>query len=201
MAPFSSTTSNFSFTPRVDLESDALKKRLDSSEYDPTACAEIEEMLSLLGKDRQDCVSVLAHLQAQVEALSSHLRQVQECESKLRPLLSPTPILQLPNELLMFIFDDVSQDNLLREHPRLKKSPLWQDGEDGLATMPALALSSVCSRWRRILLSESALWSQMSLILYVDITEESSAVLQSGGFFNIVQLYIERSAVSPLQLR
>ncbi|KAE9402693.1 hypothetical protein BT96DRAFT_1017439 [Gymnopus androsaceus JB14] len=186
-------TSNF--TPRLDLQSDFIRRRI-FSDYDPAACTEIEETISLLDAEHQDCASEIVRLQLQIEALSSRQRQLKECESKFRCLLSPSPIQKLPNEVLMSVFDLVSQDNLLREE-RKRFSDLWPDGEHGLTAMPALVLSSICSGWRQITLSHSALWSRMTLVLAaVHIMEDIKA-----SFFTMVKLYIDRSHTSLLRLR
>ncbi|KAE9402716.1 hypothetical protein BT96DRAFT_1017454 [Gymnopus androsaceus JB14] len=196
MAPSKCPTCGTSnrFTPRLDLQSDAIRGRL-CSDYDPAACAQIEETISLLDTEYQDCASEIARLQLEIEALLSRQRQLKECESKIRCLLSTSSIRNLPNEILMFIFNLVSQDNLLREN-RERFSDLWSNDGHGLTAMPTLVLSSVCSRWRQITLSCCALWSRMTLVLSFHSTEDTKA-----SFFTMVKLYIDRSHTSLLRLR
>ncbi|KAE9402740.1 hypothetical protein BT96DRAFT_1017472 [Gymnopus androsaceus JB14] len=182
-------TSNF--TARFDLECGTLNDLLHS-QSSPLDSTGVAGTISLI----DNCASEIDRLQLQVEAFSSRLRQLKEYQFKLRSLVAP--VRKLPNEVLMSIFNLVSQDNALREYPFLKNSPLCPDGEHGLITMPALVLSSVCSRWRQISLSYSALWSRMSLMLYVDIFDSEDS---DTGLSTMVKLYINRSRTSLLRLR
>ncbi|KAE9406568.1 hypothetical protein BT96DRAFT_915275 [Gymnopus androsaceus JB14] len=190
------TCGSYNFTMRIDVDSDAMKEEL-CAEYDPVSCGEVEEMLSLIDKDYQRCAYEISRLQLQVEALSSRQRQLKAYESKLRYLVAP--IRKLPSEILILIFNHVSQHNYFREYPSLK-SYLWRDGEDGLNAMPALVLSSVCSGWRRLALSYSTIWSRISLILDLKVSDHESNT-ERLGFFTTVQRYIDRSGTSLLWLR
>lgn len=172
-----------------------MKQKLRSG-YDPAACAVIKKTISLLEEDYQDCSSKIALLQLQIEALLSRQRQLKLYETKLQSRLSPFPTEKVPNEVLMLVFNFASQDNLLREHRGLKDSPLWPNGEDGLVAKPAMALSSVCSRWHSLGLSYPAIWSRMSLIVDLETN-----IAPAEGFYNTVNLYIQRSGNSLLRLR
>ena len=187
-------TCGTSFRPRLDLESDAFQKRF-LSDYDPTARGEIEAMVSLVDEEYQDCATEIEHLQLRIRLLSSRQHQLKRCGLKLRSLLSPSPIRKLPNEILMYVFNYVSQDNLFQQECGWS-SGLWPGDENGLTTMPALLLSSICTRWRHLSLSYSALWSRMTLI--VDLGQPGS---QSTGLNTTLRLYIDRSGTSLLRLR
>ncbi|KAE9406579.1 hypothetical protein BT96DRAFT_1014799 [Gymnopus androsaceus JB14] len=177
-------TSNFS--PRLDLEAEVMKDRF-RSEYDPTSCAEIKETLSLLDKDYEGYTSEITRLELQIRSLSSRL------QLQVEALLFRQG--QLPNEIIMSIFNYVSRNNLLRERRHSKKHSLrWLNRGDGLTAIPALVLSSVCFRWRGIALSCSAIWSRVSLVLDVERSAESQ------GFLAMVKLYMERSGSSSLRL-
>ncbi|KAE9395421.1 hypothetical protein BT96DRAFT_145850 [Gymnopus androsaceus JB14] len=191
MSPYSKcpTCGASNFTPRLDVDSDAMEERL----ADPSACPEIEETLSLLEEDYENCASEIARLQLQIQILSSRQQKSKACKSKLQSLLSPCSIQKLPTEILMSIFDLVSHDNQMRESPNLNSSQLWANSEDGPAAMPALVVSSVCSRWRELALAYPAIWSRISLILDAKGTNELFAVT--------VKLYIKRSGSSLLRLR
>ncbi|KAE9406509.1 hypothetical protein BT96DRAFT_795163, partial [Gymnopus androsaceus JB14] len=89
----------------------------------------------------QDYESEITRLQLQIAALSSRQRRLKVYEARLQNLAAP--IQKLPNEILMLIFDLVSQDN---RHARI--STLGH---------------SICSRWRELSLSFSVLWSRISL--------------------------------------
>lgn len=182
------------FTPRLDLESSAFQERL-LSDYDPTARGEIEAMVSLVDEEYKDCATEIERLQLRLQLLSSRQQQLKLCGLKLRSLLSPFPIRKLPNEVLMYVFDYISQDNLFQQE-RGWGSDLWPGDENGLTTMPALVLSSVCTRWRHLSLSYSALWSRMTLI--VDLGQANS---QYTGLITTLRFYIDRSGTSLLRLR
>lgn len=177
-----------SFTPRIDLESDAIRERL-LSDYDPGAREEIQVTVSLIEEDYRNCA-------IEIERLQLRQQQLKLCGLKLRSHLSPFPIRKLPNEVLMYVFDYVSQDNLFLEKRNLCPSDLWPGDEKGLTTMPALVLSSVCSRWRQISLSYTALWSRMSVIVHMKAPNSESSRLTTT-----LQLYIGRSGASLLRLR
>lgn len=145
MAPSSKclTCGLCNFTPRLIINSNALNERL-RSDYGGAAiaaAAEVKEMLSELSKDYQGYSSEIARLQLEIRLLSSQQQHLKEYESKLRSLVSP--IRKLPNEIILIIFDLVSQNNRMREDPGSEDSPLWPDDEDGLTVKPALVLSSV----------------------------------------------------------
>ncbi|KAE9389786.1 hypothetical protein BT96DRAFT_1002887 [Gymnopus androsaceus JB14] len=165
-------TSNF--TLRLDLEFDGINDLLHS-ESGPLDSARVAETISLIGNSTVEGVPVLKQVQSLV-----------------------APVRKLPNEVLMSIFNLVSQENLLREDRESSfSSDLWPDGEHGLTIVPALVLSGVCSRWRQISLSYSALWSRMTLVLLqVYITDDTKASL-----LTMVKLYINRSRTSLLRLR
>ncbi|KAE9389791.1 hypothetical protein BT96DRAFT_1002891 [Gymnopus androsaceus JB14] len=118
MAPSSKclTCGLCNFTPRLIITSDALNERL-RSDYGGAAIAAAAEL--------------------EIRLLSSQQQHLKEYESKLRSLVSP--IRKLPNEIMLIIFDLVSQNNRMREDPGSEDSPLWPDDEDGLTVKPALS--------------------------------------------------------------
>lgn len=130
------------FTPRLNVDTVSMNDRL-RSDY---GVAGVIEQLFLLDKDYQDYSSEIARLQLQIRLLSSRQRQLKEYELKLRSLTSP--IRKLPNEVLVSIFDHLCKDNRMQERPDLNHDRFkWPNGEDGSTDMPALVISSVCSRW------------------------------------------------------
>lgn len=179
--------------PRLDLESKALQEILRSDD-NPPSCEEIKATMSLVDEEFQGCTAEITRLQLRIQSLSSRQQQLKHCWSNLRFRLSPSPIRKLSNEVLMFVFDYVSQDNLLRED-REVRSRLWSD-DDGLASMPALVLSSVCTRWRQISLSYSALWSRMTVIIDSEDPDPDFDELTTT-----LELYVNRSGSSLLRLR
>ncbi|KAF9075302.1 hypothetical protein BDP27DRAFT_1315849 [Rhodocollybia butyracea] len=90
---------------------------------------------------------------------------------------------QLPNEIFASIFEFVCTNNLLQEYAEEKSV---------LTSLPAMVITSVCSRWRDIGLGLPTLWSQIQL--------KFSAQLQPPRFISTVELYLHRSADAPLTL-
>lgn len=165
-----------SFKPRLNPDSETIQNILLAN-YDFSALAEIQETISLLDEDYQERASEITRLQLQQE-------ESKLCQLNLRSLLPPSPTQKLPNEVLMYIFNYVSQDNLLQRPFR----------RSDLVYRPAMVLSSVCSQWRQITLSCSILWSRISLTIWVGMESQLTPLAM------ILKLYLERSGNSSLRL-
>lgn len=108
------------------------------------------------------------------------------------------PIDQLPLEVLTLIFDLVCSQNLLQEYQYdgtelMPHEPSTTLSSPVIAYLPALAASAVCVRWRALCLVLPGLWARLKL----EIVEIATA---SNGFMATLQLYLERSAETPLYL-
>ncbi|KAF9060531.1 hypothetical protein BDP27DRAFT_1429964 [Rhodocollybia butyracea] len=104
----------------------------------------------------------------------------------------------LPNEILLHIFWLVCAENLLRCHPWLleDKSATTKITGPVIASLPTMAISSVCSRWRALALSAPALWANLTVTTHT--TSNEAAIF--SGFTDTVTRYLKRSGASPLTL-
>ncbi|KAE9387528.1 hypothetical protein BT96DRAFT_751431, partial [Gymnopus androsaceus JB14] len=66
-----------------------------------------------------------------------------------------SPIRKIPDEILQRVFDDCCEKNHFEFDANKSKSGLATPAAEDT---PALVLSSVCSRWRRIALSLPSIW-------------------------------------------
>ncbi|KAF5365005.1 hypothetical protein D9757_011448 [Collybiopsis confluens] len=130
--------------------------------------------------------------------LRAQQTQARRYQSLLKVLQSP--VRKLPNETLGLIFDYACDKNLLQEFP-------WAWGPDKLAdgftdissssdvfrNCPVIAISSTCSRWRKVALATPSLWSRLSL-------EMSSEAEFPTPFTDVLELHLERSKRSLLEI-
>ncbi|KAE9384624.1 hypothetical protein BT96DRAFT_791463, partial [Gymnopus androsaceus JB14] len=98
-------------------------------------------------KDLRDCESEIHRLRSRIIFLQNQHRRLEEYKASLRFLVSP--IRKLPNETTLCIFDYACDMNELTS----KK----------LETMPTLAISMVCSRWRDLTKAYPILWSRLRI--------------------------------------
>ncbi|KAE9408921.1 hypothetical protein BT96DRAFT_985249 [Gymnopus androsaceus JB14] len=113
-----------------------------------------------------------------------------------------SPFQQLPNEMLSLIFEPACMDNLIQEYPwpLFWEEPPTQLTLPAIAYLPALAISAVCTRWRSLALSSPGIWSQFRLeIAPIAPKPEMMHMLNArSGLISTLQLYLDRSADSPL---
>ncbi|KAF9067563.1 hypothetical protein BDP27DRAFT_904433 [Rhodocollybia butyracea] len=93
----------------------------------------------------------------------------------------------VPNEILEIIFDGCCDTNIFRVVDANLMSSLGE--------IPALALSSVCSRWRRVGLSSSKIWSRISLGL-----DWNKFPSEADRLSTTLTTFISRSQQQPLAL-
>ncbi|KAE9408948.1 hypothetical protein BT96DRAFT_913629 [Gymnopus androsaceus JB14] len=111
-----------------------------------------------------------------------------------------SPFQQLPNEILGLIFESACTDNLLQQYPwpTVRKwcgEPPTKLSLPVIAYLPALAISAVCTRWRFLALASPRIWSQIR----VEIAPRGEVMSTTqSGFRSTLQLYLDRSADSPL---
>ncbi|KAF9061625.1 hypothetical protein BDP27DRAFT_1234902, partial [Rhodocollybia butyracea] len=110
-----------------------------------------------------------------------------------------SPIRKLPNETLSRIFKHVCEENLLQCNPWLEEedNPPTDITSPVITHLPAMAVGSVCSRWRALALSSPSLWENLAV-------ETHTAGWGDGenfkGFTDAVKLYLQRSGDLPLRL-
>ncbi|KAJ3781587.1 hypothetical protein GGU10DRAFT_277291, partial [Lentinula aff. detonsa] len=130
--------------------------------------------ISQIETEMEDCEAEIHWLQSHVAFLHNHSRHLDEYKTCLYSLMSP--IRKLPDELTLRIFDYACGLNNLTS------------GQ--LKTMPALAISSVCSHWRNLAKASPQLWSRMRINLTVMHTDHLG--------FDLLQMYLDSSQQYPL---
>ncbi|KAF9067567.1 hypothetical protein BDP27DRAFT_1328585 [Rhodocollybia butyracea] len=93
-----------------------------------------------------------------------------------------------PNEILEIILDNCCDTNLFSVDDD-------EESVGSLKDIPAMAVSSVCSQWRRVGLSLSRIWSRMSLDLLGDLSTPEEDRLSP-----ILRMFITRSRQQPITL-
>ncbi|KAE9388403.1 hypothetical protein BT96DRAFT_436796 [Gymnopus androsaceus JB14] len=110
-----------------------------------------------------------------------------------------SPLRRLPNEIIARIFEYTCEENFLQEFP-------WHDIDYPSATptkltlpvityLPAMTISSVCSRWRQLALSYPALWSNLRVEICILSHQDDI-----DGFIATLNRYLEASGNYPLNL-
>ncbi|KAF9029760.1 hypothetical protein BDP27DRAFT_1436460 [Rhodocollybia butyracea] len=171
-------------TMRVNLSSAELSE-IDSdlrSEFGPFVirperAEEVKGILALVDEDIDGHDSDIVRLRDQIMIIEAQKQQLEVQRAKLRALLSP--MRKLPNELLFRILQQG-----------------WDGKDDALTSspttsLPAMTISSVCSRWRELALSSPGLWSNMTVEIYsMDMELDNAGNL---WLTNMVTRYLERS--------
>ncbi|KAF5343687.1 hypothetical protein D9757_010215 [Collybiopsis confluens] len=142
--------------PRISLNFPSLHTRL-RSELGP-ASVQPEEVASILKSvelDLEDLDAEIARLELQILFLNTLKERHREYGNQFKTLLSP--IRRLPDELLCEVFDWCCGMNCFFV-TELPVSTAFT-----FKSAPAMALSSVCSRWRRIALAMPSIWSRIAL--------------------------------------
>ncbi|KAE9407470.1 hypothetical protein BT96DRAFT_809481, partial [Gymnopus androsaceus JB14] len=145
------------------------------------APGEIRELVEAAQKDVEDYKAEMDRLKYRIRALNAQRGRVEEHIKQLMHLSSP--VRKIPNEILCRIFDFSCGTNVIRS----------SYSRDCLRYLPAMTLSSICSRWRNLALILPSLWSRLSVELFWP-DEESSQHL------SLLHLYLSRSKGHPLTL-
>ncbi|KIK64170.1 hypothetical protein GYMLUDRAFT_434959 [Collybiopsis luxurians FD-317 M1] len=172
--------------PRVELDLTSLNDKL-RSQYGP-ASAQPDEVNSIVQCLQQDLKDYHSKLPTELSTAVPHARCISSYEVKLGSLLSP--IRRLPYEVLHEIFDKCCVANYF-EITNPGKKP-----ECSIRNRPALALSSVCARWRRIVLSTPSLWARISLDWNWDVYGEVDP--HADPLFSRFATFISRSLQRPM---
>ncbi|KAF5389778.1 hypothetical protein D9757_006016 [Collybiopsis confluens] len=149
--------------------------------------SQLSEIRTLIKAAQRDIASYdqeLHRLDMEAIRLRSRREALMNSIGKLSTLLSP--VRRLPNEILLRIFSSCCQEN------------------DISSTLPgaaaALTLSAVCTKWRAIVMSSPACWSNLTVEApYEDIDEEEEAE-EEEELARRVEIYLTRSKNHPLIL-
>ncbi|KAE9408935.1 hypothetical protein BT96DRAFT_627294 [Gymnopus androsaceus JB14] len=160
---------------------------------------EMRELILLSEKDFDDYDAEIARLQSQLISVREQRKRLDDYNTQLRSLLSS--FREIPNEILCIIFEWACTDNLLQEYPwPLDSEPPTQLSLPFIAYLPALAISAVCTRWRSLALSSPGIWSQFRLEISPIASKAETMSNARSGFISTLQLYLDRSANSPLMI-
>ncbi|KAE9388657.1 hypothetical protein BT96DRAFT_980968 [Gymnopus androsaceus JB14] len=130
-------------------------------ESGPASIPKPDEVTSVLLNVQRDLEEYEKEIHELPESGRSFLAEQQnrlgEIMLQAQSLLSP--IRKIPDEILRRVFDDCYEKNHFEFDANKSKSGLAAPAAED---MPALVLSSVCSRWPRIALSLPSIWSRIS---------------------------------------
>ncbi|KIK54102.1 hypothetical protein GYMLUDRAFT_249856 [Collybiopsis luxurians FD-317 M1] len=173
------------------------------SEHGPavTDTKQIEDALDSVDKDIAEYESEILLLQSRIVYIKTHQKRLREHSAKLRSLRSP--IRRLPNEVLSPIFNFFCDRNLLQEYPWSKDfdfQPPTDVSMNALTYLPAMTISSVCSRWRSLALSLPQIWSRVTLELSPENSRLPDVSRILSGFLATLELHLQRSKDCPLTL-
>ncbi|KAE9388734.1 hypothetical protein BT96DRAFT_1072525, partial [Gymnopus androsaceus JB14] len=179
------------FKPRIDVNK--LGSEFGSSILKP----QIEEVLLSLEGELADFESEIVRLQSQIDYVKAQKEYLLRYQRLLRSFIAP--IRPIPNELLGIIFEFTCEVNVFQEYPWLDQDeppPTDSDSElsSSIGLLPALAISAVCARWRLLALLSPRMWSKLSL----ELSFSDAMSTMSDGLTSTLELYLERSANSPL---
>ncbi|KAF9063253.1 hypothetical protein BDP27DRAFT_1271092, partial [Rhodocollybia butyracea] len=148
---------------------------------------ELKKALALADKDIEDHDSEVDRLQTQIVFVQGEKKRLETQRAKLRSLLSP--VRKLPNETLLHILQYVCRENVL------------QSSTLGLWTYPpAMAISSVCSRWRELALVSPSLWANLTVEMNTAARARGENLTGFVTFVDTVTRYLARSGDWPLRL-
>ncbi|KAF9069806.1 hypothetical protein BDP27DRAFT_1222004, partial [Rhodocollybia butyracea] len=151
---FCSNCKQNSFAPRLNLDLSSIREKL-RSDSGPTSVqpGEFTSILQNAQRDLDDYDKEIHRLESRRMVLIAQQERTREIMNQVQCLLAP--IRKLPDEILGCVFDECCEVN--------RFSSIGVDSPAGpverLRTKPALVLSSVCSRWRRIGLSLPQIWA------------------------------------------
>ncbi|KAF9059695.1 hypothetical protein BDP27DRAFT_454480 [Rhodocollybia butyracea] len=170
------------------------------SEYGPFVKPpkRVKEILALADKDIEDYDFEIARLREQLTIIEAQKEQLGTQRAKLRALLSP--MRKMPNEILFRILRQVCEENVI-QHGLYQR---W-DGKDDVLTssattyLPAVAVSSVCSRWRELTRASPSFWANMTVEIHSldgDMDELSFMVtryLERSEEFPFLKLFLQHA--------
>ncbi|KIK53323.1 hypothetical protein GYMLUDRAFT_937875 [Collybiopsis luxurians FD-317 M1] len=181
---------------RVNINSPELYARL-RSQYGATTLEvqEIDDIANLCERDLEDCEAEMTRLQSQILLLQEKQKRLRAYKTKIRSLSSP--VRRIPNEILNVIFEYACDQNLIQESPWSLNSrpPLTKLTSPTISYLPALTISSTCSRWRSVARNPN-LWSRLRL----EVTTRPTAPGLHDPITNIIQLFLTRSAERLLEI-
>ncbi|KAE9393231.1 hypothetical protein BT96DRAFT_228486 [Gymnopus androsaceus JB14] len=185
---------NPTFKPRIDLNSSEIyAKSLSEADSFALDIQEVNDFILLCDRDLGDYEVEETRLQAQLLFIREQQTRLRDLKTRFGSLTSP--IRKIPNEILASVFDYACEWNLLQEFPWTLDSELRPTKLTSpiITYIPALSLSSTCTRWRSVAKSSPSLWSRFEL----EIASGEGIV---NAFIAIVDLFLVRSNQHPLEI-
>ncbi|KAF9066392.1 hypothetical protein BDP27DRAFT_1330676 [Rhodocollybia butyracea] len=153
-------------------------------------------MLAMSNKDVEEHELEVARLTEQLRVVQAETEWLKTQRATL--LSSLSPMRKLPNEILLRIFQQVCDENLLQCYPWLvEEDPPTSITSPVITYLPTMAISSVCSRWRALALSSPSLWAGLKLEICTTTVFQSKTLT---GFADTVTRYLDRSGDWPLKI-
>ncbi|KIK53321.1 hypothetical protein GYMLUDRAFT_49340 [Collybiopsis luxurians FD-317 M1] len=179
---------------RVNINASELHTKL-RSQYGPSmlTAQEVDEIVKSCERDLEDYETEVVQLQSQILLLQQKRQHIKTYMTNARSLLSP--VRRVPNEILGVIFEYACNQNLIQEFPWSldDNPPPTELTSPAISFLPALSISSTCSRWHSIAKS-SNLWSNLRL----EVTTKFPGLLDPT--MNIIQMFLTRSAERLLDI-
>lgn len=166
------------FQLRSNMDFAGLRTRL-RLQHGPIVHSDAEKSAPALidvDKDIEDCNAEICRLQRRIVLVQKQCHRLEEYKACLRSLGSS--IRKLPNETLLRIFDLACDMNEITSK--------------NLKTMPVLAISGVCFRWRDLVRSAPELWARLRI--------EMQTSPPTHRNFPVLDLFLSSSQNSPLTL-
>ncbi|KAF9019819.1 hypothetical protein BDP27DRAFT_1354837, partial [Rhodocollybia butyracea] len=161
------------------------------TEYGPASVRphEVASVLQDIQRDLEDYEAEIYHL----ERLRQEKQRLEQYAAQMRSLFSP--IRKVPDEIICHIFDDCCDMNSFRVVGLTRRLPTPMS--QALRSKPAMVISSVCSRWRRNALSMPVIWSRISLLWNMHLTEEYCEREHTEVFFPLSN-FLDLSQQCPM---
>ncbi|ESK83598.1 hypothetical protein Moror_12059 [Moniliophthora roreri MCA 2997] len=129
-------------------------------------------------EEMRTCEAEMMRLIEGIIELEKKRRGLQKSVDQYHSLLNP--LHKIPTEILSSIFMFCCEKNELSVRSKLP---------------PVMALSTVCGRWRDIILSDPALWASLSIL-----TDHEHSVISDAWLLPVIELFMQRSKQSPISL-
>ncbi|KAF9043691.1 hypothetical protein BDP27DRAFT_1455150 [Rhodocollybia butyracea] len=187
--PFCSCGGN-TFIPRVSVDFPGLNIKL-RTESGPASVQpdEVETILQKVQRDIEDYEAEISRL----KCLEQEKKHLEKYATHLQSLLSPAR--KVPDEILQHIFDDSCDTNSFRVVNLDAMVPA--DTSRALRSAPAMVISSVCARWRRIALSMPIIWSRISVHWLMNLGDDYNEEEHAKVFFPLSN-FLDRSQMCPI---
>ncbi|KAF9060843.1 hypothetical protein BDP27DRAFT_1429606 [Rhodocollybia butyracea] len=189
---------------RVNLSSEELSSLYNDLRFEfgpyvvtPERASGLRPILALADKDIKEHELEVARITKHLRIIQKETKRLKTQRAALLSLLSP--MRRLPNETLLRIFEHACDINLLQCYPWMSSDnrPPTDLTSPAITYLPAMAISSVCNRWRTLALSLPGLWANLKVEIH---TISGCEAEYPADFVDTVTRHLERSGDWPLRL-